>query len=172
VTHGWDGTRPAVAERNIWGEPVKSARPAAGTAMRGSLLYVEPGVELWSRQRGRRGIAVDGRPEDPLGGVLLSVGQRLDVETGEIHRTYRCLDPIGRDLTYAVLDEAEIGESAVQPASSARCTRLLRRLCEAIAYTDAGKRRSGGPHDSQHSRWLHDAMILDRVLLPGAELGA
>jgi hypothetical protein len=151
--------------RALWDGSIAIAPQATpGSALRGSVVFAEPGVMVWSRKRGRGGMGVDWRPEEPLGGVLLALDEGFDPETGEVRRQYRTLSPYGNRLDYAVLDETEVGESSFEPVNDGRCRKLLRRLCEEIAYSDRGKRRTG-PYLPEHSRMLHDALILDRVLL-------
>lgn len=109
----------------------------------GTVAVIQPGMEVWSAER-RRAVPGD---EVAKGGIVITVAESLDQETGEVNRTFVCVDPYSTrpDLQWSVLKEAEVDREAVKVADINRLATLWRRIAEDIVYEAPHKRRRGMP---------------------------
>lgn len=107
----------------------------------GLLAMVTPGsTMLWSSTRRHH-------DDQAIGGVVVSVDDSYDPETGESQRRYVTVDPTrGPEIITHVLAEDEIGQHGVEPVDFSTLTKLIRRLQARGAYPSTqgpgGRRRS------------------------------
>ena len=112
------------------------------------IALIEPGVVVYSRERGYEGVFDDGTQVEPVGGVVLDVWEEPN-EDGERERFYRVLDPWrlpadrpGR-FAYHVLLESEIDRDRLSMAEPSVLSGLYFRLAEHLGTKGPGKRRRG-----------------------------
>jgi len=108
------------------------------------------GFELWSTQRGWRGVDDAGQQTAPYGGVCVAVSSILDEETGELVDAYTVVDGHHGHLTRHVLTALEVDPDC-RPASDHAVASLVYRLARAVG----GRRQRTGLCQ------LHKADILD-----------
>lgn len=107
----------------------------------GTIAAITPGMEVWSSER-RRAVPGD---EVARGGIVVSVTEALDQETGEVNRTFVCVDPYSTRpyLQWSVLREAEVDRESVGVVNTTRLANLWRRLAEDVVFSAPHKRRRG-----------------------------
>lgn len=139
----WDGTKPIGA-------------PARGARTIGDFALLELGCSVWSTTR------KDHR-ENPLGGVIIDIFDKLDQETGEVERAFRCIDSYNLRpfVQVHVLVESEVDRGALEGPDNARLRKIIRRLAEDIAK---GK-SSLTSLELDHIAWIHK---LAGVVVPAA----
>lgn len=71
----------------------------------------------------------------PLGGLVVSIDESHDPETGEIERAFICVDPFNTrpKLTVHRIAEKEVTQQGVEAVDPSRLTFLVRRLAEDLA---------------------------------------
>lgn len=105
----------------------------------GTLSMVTVGsTQVWSSTR-RHGVS-----DEPVGGVVVSIDEHVDPETGEVARSYVTLDPFRTrpEITVHTIDEDEVTQQGVEPVDTARLVGLIRRLSEELFRPYEG--RAGG----------------------------
>lgn len=107
---------------------------------------VTPGLAVWSRYG-----------DDPRGGIVVEVGETADSETGEIVRTFRCLNPYRPAHSWeCTLPETEVLEDGVEAPDTTRLVKMARRLSAEAA--------KGGnlstPQDERYTRWAHRLHVI------------
>lgn len=132
----------------------------------GAVALIDVGTEVWTDKRHN----ADG---DGLGGVVVATEVRQASEDDPTPvRHFLTMDPYrtGRTgqlhVTFRRLAESEIDPDSVVPADSSRLANLVRRLCEEVAFTSAGRPRKGLFTPDQ-AEWVSYAHRLTAVLMGG-----
>lgn len=124
----------------------------------GAVALLQEGCLVWSKTR---------RDADdcPVGGLVVEVLDTPDPETGELRRSFRCLDNtrMRPRLTWHVLPEDDVDRSTAQAAATSQIANVVRRLCEEICMKDAHRRRTG-LFMPEHLTLLHHAWRLAGLL--------
>lgn len=126
----------------------------------GAIALVEPGMEVYSRDR---------RDEDdwPIGGVVVEVVHGMDPETGESLRSFVCLSSRpehGRSFRIRRISEMELGEADIQLANSSTLKGMAARVHESAAKA----LRKRGPVLPEVDTWGEWARMLDHLIVFGA----
>lgn len=121
----------------------------------GTVAWVEAGHEVWSTER--RIV------NDPIGGVVITVTETHDPETGERVRSFQCVDGSGPELRWSTIREDELGPESVAAPEHADLLALVRRLAGEVAWYDGRRRRHGMP-DEYEARCARAVVVLLGVL--------
>lgn len=101
-----------------------------------------------------------------VGGVVVAIDEHVDRETGEVVRTYVCIDQYtGPGIAIERVTETEVDWDAIGAAAPATLGRLVYRLAEDIAK--AGRGRGGVPRTSVDTRvadWARWMIALVRLV--------
>ncbi len=107
---------------------------------------IDRGVTVWSSERS------DAQGE-ALGGVVVEITDAVDRETGEIARTFTCLDPYGSGpVKIRQLAESEVRQSGVEATDGSRLAKLVKRLGTEIGET---KGSYLDPWIAERVRWMY-----------------
>lgn len=114
----------------------------------GAVALIQPGVEVWSTKRGHAGAADaidDEKPGEPLGGVVIKVTEKVNPDTGELERSFLCIDHTRTRpfLRFSTLLESEVDRGTVQAVDLPVLRRLWRRCGEDIAFARRYQERRG-----------------------------
>lgn len=113
----------------------------------GAVALIQPGVEVWSTKRGHSAADSidDDKPGNPLGGLVVKVTEQIDHDTGEIERSFLCVDHTRTRpyLRFATLLESEIDRDTVQAVDVSVIRRVWRRAGEDIAFSRRYHERTG-----------------------------
>jgi hypothetical protein len=115
----------------------------------GDVALIEPGLEAWSTRRGHAGAdsIEDGKPGEPVGGIVYWITECLNTDTGEIERAFLCVDHTRTRprLRSYLLRESEIdrGSVALPESHDAVYRRIWRRAGEDIAFVKRYHDRTG-----------------------------
>lgn len=133
------------AQLHAEAEEMKAARVDEAHRI-GIMTLIDRGVTVWSCERR------DARDE-ALGGVVVEITDDVDRETGEVVRTFTCLDPYGGGpVKVRHIAENEVRQSGIEATDGARLTRLVKRLAAELAarpgsYLD--------PWAAERVRWMY-----------------
>lgn len=107
----------------------------------GTVAAIQPGMEVYSSER-RRAVPGD---EVAKGGVVVRVTESFDPETGEVNRSFLCIDPYSTRpyLQWSMLSEVEVDRESVGVVNTNRLATLWRRMAEDIVFSAPHKRRRG-----------------------------
>ncbi len=91
------------------------------------------GDSIWSSKR------VD-HNDQPLGGVVVAIDDKVDPETGEVERYFTVVSPFAKDKTYRPA-ESEVTPEGIEATTTARLSMLL--FNAALEIVKKGTRKSG-----------------------------
>lgn len=139
------------------GKPLIDKRLGASRLI-GDVALLEIGCLVWSTERR----TLHGSDDNPMGGIIVSLSERVDEETGEIVRTFMTIDPYNTRplIRPRVLTPREIDRETMERANDGLVRGLFRRLAEEIG-------KSRGPLTQktlEFDRWQHN---LASVVVPG-----
>lgn len=112
-----------------------------------TLADVQPGDMVWSRlDSNDMRLDPDG---EPRGGIVLTVGERGDPETGELIRVWRCFHPSAPwERAFVTLTEAQVDPGMCETPDRFRLSNTVRRFCQRIG-------QETGPIDPVEGDLIH-----------------
>jgi hypothetical protein len=157
VLKGKPGAHRFAALMDGTGGPLVDPRLGASRLI-GDIGQLEVGCIAWSQERR----TLQGSSDTPVGGLVVSIAERVEQETGEIVPTFVTIDPYNTRplIRTRVLTPAEIDRETMERADDGLVRGLVRRLAEEIG-------KSRGPITQkliEFDRWQHS---LVSVVIPG-----
>ena len=105
---------------------------------KGDFRLAEPGAEVWSRTTGDIGNVRMNADCEARGGIILEITANPDWETGELRRSFRCIDYTDTRYPTITLSEEQCDPQSFSAPNWTRIRRTYRFLC-----MDVGKKLAG-----------------------------
>ena len=105
-----------------------------------AVSLIEPGVTVWSRERGTEGVGEDGKQLAPIGGTVIGSEEARDPETGDLARVF-VVASTGQRITFHRFTEAEVDPALLEPMSTNALEKVVLAMADAVSRNAKGARK-------------------------------